>query len=139
MTAVADPPFNDLQRALFETLDGALTVNVYDQVPEPVRGSWVTIGEAVGTPDNWHGGFGWDIVISVHAWTSEKPGFKTALGVAQDVIALIDHQLNELVLDASTWYVVSMRFVQLQTLRDPDPRIRHVPVQFRAVIHQLEV
>ena len=77
MAAVADAPFDELQKVLFETLDDALGagVNVYDQVPEPVRGSWVTIGEVVGTPDNWHGGFGWDVVASVHVWTSEKPGY----------------------------------------------------------------
>lgn len=134
MSTTAVPPFNELQKQLFIALDGDISAAVYDNVPERVSKPWVTIGEVFGIPDNWHGGFGWDIVATIHVWTKSL-GFKPALDVAQEIIPILDHKRASLALPAS-WSVVSIRFMQLQTLRDPDPEIRHVPVQFRIVIHQ---
>ena len=127
-------PFNELQKQMFTALNGNISAAVYDNVPENVTKPWVTIGEATGIPDNWHGGFGWDITVTVHVWTKSR-GFKSALDIAAEVIAIFDHQLESLAMGAS-WSVVSIRFQQIQTLRDPDPEIRHVPVQFGIVIHQ---
>lgn len=133
-TPVADSPFNDLQVALYNELNGNISAGVYDNVPERITKPYVTIGEVFGVPDNWHGGFGWDILATIHVWTKSR-GFKSALDVASEIIAALDHKRTALSLPA-TWSIVSIRFVQLQTLRDPDPEIRHVPVQFRLVIHQ---
>ena len=60
-------PFNELQKQMFTALNGNISAAVYDNVPENVTKPWVTIGEATGIPDNWHGGFGWDITVTVHA------------------------------------------------------------------------
>lgn len=133
MTTAA-PPFNELQKQLYAALNGETAAAVYDNVPENVAKPWITIGEVTGVPDNWHGGFGWDILAAIHVWTKSL-GFKSALDIANEVIAILDHKLDALALSAP-WYVVSIRFVQLSTMRDPDPEIRHVPVQFRIVIHQ---
>lgn len=133
-TPVAALPINDLQVALYEALDTELSVGVYDNVPERTTKPYVTIGEVFGTPDNWHGGFGWNVVATIHVWTKSR-GFKSAIDIANEIIALLDHQKSALTLPA-TWSLVSIRFEQIQTLRDPDPEIRHVPVQFRLVIHQ---
>jgi hypothetical protein len=127
-------PFNELQRALYEALNGNISAAVYDEPPENINKPYVTIGEATGIPDNWHGGFGWDILTTLHVWTKSK-GFKSALVVAHEIVELLDHQIGSLDISGS-WYVVSIRLEQVQTLRDPDPEIRHVPVQFRIVIHQ---
>lgn len=128
------PPINALQVQLFEALDGEAPADVYDNVPEHVVKPWITIGDAIAIPDNWHGGFGWDILSTIHVWTKSH-GFKPTLDIVNQVAAILDHKRASLALPDS-WYVVSIRFVQLQTLRDPDPEIRHVPVQFRIVIHQ---
>lgn len=133
-TPVAIPPFNELQKQMFVTLGNGLSANVYDNVPESVSKPWVTIGEAIAIPDYFHGGFGWDVLLSVHVWTKSL-GFKSALDIGNQIIALLDHQRDALAMP-DPWSIVSLRFVQLSTMRDPDPEIRHVPVQFRIVIHQ---
>lgn len=127
-------PFNELQKQMYATLNGNISANVYDNVPENVTKPWVTIGEVTSVPDNWHDGFGWDCLATVHVWTKSR-GFKSALDIASEIVALLDHKIDSLAM-ASTWSVVSIRLSQIQTLRDPDPEIRHVPVQFRIVIHQ---
>jgi hypothetical protein len=136
-TPLAMPPINELQAQLFAALDGEIAADVYDNVPEDVAKPWVTIGESFAIPDNWHGGFGWDILTTIHVWTKSL-GFKSALDIVNEISPILDHKRASLALPDS-WYVVSIRFVQLSTLRDPDPEIRHVPVQFRIVIHQQEV
>lgn len=133
-TPVAAGPFNELLVGLYATLNGEISATVHDDVPERITKPYVTMGEMFSVPDNWHGGFGWDILSTIHVWTKAR-GFKSAIDVANEIIALLDHQIPAIELPAS-WYIVSIRFVQLQTLRDPDPEIRHVPVQFRIVIHQ---
>jgi hypothetical protein len=130
----AESPFNELQKQLYVALNGVISAPVYDHVPENKSKPWVTIGEVFGTPDNWHGGFGWDIMATLHAWSKSR-GFKPALDVANEIIPILDHQRDSLAIP-NPWYIVSLRFVQLQTLLDPDPEIRHVPVQFQVVIHQ---
>lgn len=127
-------PFNELQKQMYATLNGNISANVYDNVPENVTKPWVTIGEVTSAPDNWHDGFGWDCLATVHVWTKSR-GFKSALDIASEIVALLDHKVDSLAM-APTWSVVSIRLSQIQTLRDPDPEIRHVPVQFRIVIHQ---
>lgn len=127
-------PFNELQKQLYTALSGNISAAVYDNVPENVSKPWVTIGEATGVPDNWHGAFGWDVSATVHVWTKSR-GYKSGLDIAAEIIAILDHKIESLAMPAS-WSVVSIRFQQLQTMRDPDPEIRHVPVQFRIVIHQ---
>lgn len=119
---------------MYEALNGSVSATVQDNVPENINKPYVTIGEVTGIPDNWHGGFGWDILTTLHVWTKSH-GYKSALNIAQEIVDILDHQLSALNLSDS-WYVVSIRFAQLQTMRDPDPEIRHVPVQFRIVIHQ---
>ena len=134
-TPTAAAPFNALLTGLFATLsDGLDSAGVYDDVPERITKPYITMGELFSVPDDWHGGFGWDILSTIHVWTKSR-GFKTAVDIANEIIALLDHKLKAITLPDS-WYVVSIRFVQLSTLRDPDPEIRHVPVQFRIVIHQ---
>ena len=133
-TPTALLPFNELQKALYDALNGSISATVRDEVPENVNKPYVVIGEATGIPDNWHGGFGWDILTTLHVWTKSQ-GFKSGLTVAQEIVSILDHQIGALSISGS-WYVVSIRLAQIQTLRDPDPELRHVPVQFRIVIHQ---
>lgn len=133
-TPTALGPFNELLAGLYATLNGNISAGVYDDVPEAIAKPYVTMGEMFSIPDNWHGGFGWDILSTLHVWTKAR-GFKSAIDIANEIVALLDHKLPAIVLPDS-WYIVSIRFVQLSTLRDPDPEIRHVPVQFRIVIHQ---
>lgn len=134
---VAIPPFNDIQRAIYVAFKDEIDAQVYDNVPEDKTRPWVTIGEAVGSPDNWHGGFGWDITSTFHVWT-QSLGYKPALAIAAQMIAIIDHRLDSLDI-GDEWQIVAIRFMNLATMRDPDPEIRHVPVQFQVVVHQQEV
>lgn len=133
-TPTAAGPFNELLAGLYTTLNGNISAGVYDDVPERIDKPYVTMGEMFSTPDNWHGGFGWNIMSTIHVWTKAR-GYKSAIDIANEIIALLDHKIPAIVLPSS-WYIVSIRFVQLQTLRDPDPEIRHVPVQFGILIHQ---
>lgn len=134
-TPTALGPFNELLKGLYDALNGEISAGVYDDVPERITKPYVTMGEMFSIPDNWHGGFGWDILSTLHVWTKSR-GFKSAIDIANEIITKLDHQVATAIELPDSWYVVSIRFVQLSTLRDPDPELRHVPVQFRIVIHQ---
>lgn len=118
-------PLLPIQRAVFARLDAELTVGVHDHVPEGAAYPYVVVGEGTATPDNVHGGFGHDTTITLHVWSTYH-GTSEALGIAGELIGLLDHQ--PLVVDELT--TVAVRHRQTVVMRDPDRDLRHVAVRF---------
>ncbi|GHI91274.1 DUF3168 domain-containing protein [Streptomyces olivaceus] len=136
MTAPA--PMLPVQSAVYARLkaDTALMAvirGVYDYVPEDVAYPFVVIGEALETPDNRHGGFGRQTVITLHVW-SRYQGYAQVLRIGARVTALLDHQ--PLTLPGLDW--IATRFEFSQTLTDPEPPgdIRHLVLRYRIVTEQ---
>lgn len=136
MTAPA--PMLPVQSAVYGKLTGDATLagmisGVYDYVPEDVDYPFVVIGEALETPDNWHGGFGRETVITLHVW-SRYQGYAQALRIGAQVTALLDHQ--PLTITGLAW--IATRFEFSQTLTDPEPPgdIRHLVLRYRVVTEQ---
>ncbi|GHJ01616.1 hypothetical protein TPA0906_34810 [Streptomyces olivaceus] len=134
----APSPMLPVQSAVYARLkaDGALMAliqGVYDYVPEDVAYPFVVIGEALETPDNRHGGFGRETVITLHVW-SRYQGYAQVLRIGARVTALLDHQ--PLTLPGLDW--IATRFEFSQTLTDPEPPgdIRHLVLRYRIVTEQ---
>lgn len=98
---------------------------VFDEVPEGTNKPYVVVGEAYETPDNSHDRKGRRTVITIHVW-SDQQGFKEAVGIADRIVDLLDHTT----LTIAGWTHIATRFDFMQTLRDPDVDIRHVPIRF---------
>lgn len=125
-----------VQRAIFGTLTGdpelmARVSGVFDEVPEDAEFPYVVIGEATSTPRNTLTGHGRETVVTLHVW-SRYQGFTEALEIADRITGLLDHQP----LEVPGHTHIATRFEFSETLRDSDPRIRHVPLQFRVVTEQ---
>lgn len=103
-----------------------MITGVYDFVPETARRPYLTVGEAIETPDNVHGGYGRQTLITLHVWTDAR-GYAPGAAIADRVVALLDHQ--RLTIAGQKW--ISTRFEYGQALPDPDPRIRHHLLRFR--------
>lgn len=128
------PPLNEVQKKLYDLLSTALSpVPVYDYVPEAAPTDYATVGEAFATPDNDHSVFRWQIVETIHVWSRTR-GWKRPLDIAQDIAAALDHKRSQF--DIPGFHCTSIRLEQVLTLHDPDPEIRHVPVQFRITMEQ---
>jgi hypothetical protein len=134
---VAQPLQVAVYRALRDdpAVAGLVDDRVYDHVPEPARHPYIVIGEAIETPDNAHGEFGRQVDIAVHIWDTAD-GYAPLLAIADAVVQLLDHQHTALTIVGHR--VVAIRLIDVRTLRDPDPRIRHVPVRFRVNTAQEE-
>lgn len=131
-------PLLPVQQAVYTVLVGDPTLTdlisgVYDYVPETVDYPFVVVGEAIETPSNRHGGFGWDTVITVHVWSKYR-GYSQALKVGESVTRLLDHQP----LTVAGRHHVATRYEFGQTLTDPEPPgdIRHLVLRFRTVTEQ---
>lgn len=125
-----------LQSALYARLTGdtalmAQVVDVVDGAPEGTAYPYVVLGEVIETPNNALGEFGADSVITLHVW-SKSDGYKEGLEIAGHLRRLLDHQP----LTVAGHHVVSVRHEQTQTLRDPEPEVRHIPVRFRVTTEQ---
>lgn len=108
---------------------------VYDEVLKGAPYPHIVHGQAIETPRNAHGRFGSEVLLTEHVWTRDVPGargFKKGLAIVARLRALFDHQP----LTVEGHVVVSVRLEQIQTLRDPNPEIRHLPVSFRITTEQ---
>ncbi|MFC8176527.1 DUF3168 domain-containing protein [Streptomyces sp. NPDC057325] len=140
MTApVPASPFWPIQQAVYARLTGdpqlsdLLTGGVHDYAPETARYPFVVVGEAIDTPDNRHGGYGWQTVLTLHTWTRAE-GNNQAFAIGKRLIALLDHQP----LTLPGYDHVVTRYEYGQSLTDPEPPgdIRHLVTRFRIVTEQ---
>lgn len=124
-------PLLAVQRAVYARLSAELTAGVHDHVPEGATYPYVVIGEATSTPDYAHDRFGHDSTITLHVWSTYH-GTSEALGIAGELIGLLDHQ--PLVIDELD--TIAVRHQQTVTMRDPDADLRHVAVRFAVITEQ---
>jgi hypothetical protein len=125
-----------IQAAVYAVLGGdaeltGLVTGVYDTVPEGTAMPYVVLGEATEIPDNRLDGLGRQTTQTLHVWSRYR-GFAEANRIAGRLVALLDHQPLPVV---GVHHVMTL-FEFSQTLRDPDPQIRHVPVRFRIYTEQ---
>lgn len=136
-TTTATTPLLGIQSALYRRLNTdttlrAMITGVFDEVPEGQTYPYVVIGEAWETPRNSHDGFGREVVTTVHVWSRYR-GFAEGLRIAERIVTLVDHQE----LPVTGHIVDSIRHEFIQTLRDPEPEIRHVAIRFRVTTEQV--
>lgn len=132
----ARTPMLDIQQAIYTTLTGdptlmALISGVYDEPPEDASYPYVRIGEALESPDNRHGGFGRQTVVTLHTWTRYR-GNAQGGEISDRLVQLLDHQ--SLAVDGQHTVEVAYEFGQ--ALRDPEPGIRHHVTRFRVTTEQ---
>lgn len=108
--------------ALMDVIHG-----VHDEVPENAPFPYVVIGDVTEVPDDAHDRQGLTTTITLHIWSRYR-GFKEAL----EILVHVDRVLDRQPLAVDGFEDVSIAREWHQTLRDPDPEIRHIPVRFRA-------
>ena len=109
-----------------------VVTGVYDHVPETAGFPYITVGEATETSDNTHNTFGHQTTVTLHIWTRQR-GHKQGLELLQSVKAALDRQ--PLTVDGR--HTVLIRHEFTQTLRDPDPEVRHIPARFRVITQEV--
>lgn len=104
---------------------------VFDHVPEGTPRPYIVVGEAIETPSNSHQRYGKQAVATNHVW-SENKGYREALLILNRMVAVLEQQP----LMVEGFHHVSTKFEFSQTLRDPDPKIRHALARFRITVQQ---
>lgn len=120
-----------LQRAVYDKLTGdetlmGLVTGVFDGVPEQQPYPYITLGSITEVPDDAHDRQGLTAQVVLHIWSKYR-GYYEAARILTAMDAVLDRQL--LVVDGFT--DVSIAQAQHQSLRDPDPTIRHINVMYR--------
>jgi hypothetical protein len=131
---VSTSPLLPLQVALYELLSAELSVPVYDFIPEDAAFPYVDLGECNEVPDNDHGTYGSEVTYTFHVWT-EAEGYAQGLAIVDEISRILDHQKQNL--SPTGHEVVSVRRDLTRTMRDPNPRLRHVPVRYRICTEQI--
>ena len=120
-------PTLDLQKAIYATLDAALSVPVYDEVPEGAALPYVVIGDISEVGDYSHSVDGRQMTVTIHVW-SNYPGMAEARTIAADITAALHFQE----LQITGYRPVPLVLEYHNVLRDPGGTIRHGVIRFRA-------
>ncbi|GGQ07778.1 hypothetical protein BKA00_007429 [Actinomadura coerulea] len=134
MTEAPYAALTPVQAAVYAALTSDLLLTdmitgVFDDVPEDVVRPYVAFGESTETPDNAHGQFGRETVLTLDIW-SEYGGFAEANAIAFRLNELLDQQ--PLVITGCRHVYTAFEFAA--TFRDPDkPDLRHAFTRFRIV------
>lgn len=124
---MADPGFA-LQKAIYSALDGALSIPVYDAVPQSSDFPYVTIDSQVAAMMDSHSTRRDDRFVYLTVW-SEYGGQKQVL----DTMAEIDTALHDQKLALETGRVVILNVIRKRTVREPDAETFQGQVTLRVV------
>ncbi|MCI0384589.1 DUF3168 domain-containing protein [Streptomyces sp. CNQ085] len=106
-------------------LDG-LVSGVYDHVPEGTAYPYVTVGSITELPDDAHNQRGLATRVVLHTWAEYRGNKQTA-----EILAALDAVLDRQPLAVPGWTDISIAAEQHQTVKDPDPTIRHINSRYR--------
>ncbi|GGV80488.1 DUF3168 domain-containing protein [Streptomyces thermoviolaceus] len=120
-----------LQQAVYAKLTADTTLmglvsGVYDEVPEDVEFPYVTLGSITELPDDAHDRQGLTAQVVLHIW-SKYHGYREAA----EILAAMDQVLDRKPLAVDGFTDISIAQAQHQSMRDSDPTIRHINVQYR--------
>lgn len=134
---IAQSPTLAIQQAMYAAasadseLTGTLGADVYDEPPEGAKRPYVVFENLLTTPDNRHGAYGWQTVVTLAVWV-EKRGYTDAHLIKSRLIELFDHQP----LDVAGFHHVETRHELDQELRDPNPKLRRSLLRLRVITEQ---
>lgn len=128
-------PADALQAGIYAVLStdtnlDALITGVFDEVPEDGELDYVVIGEITSLPDGTHDGEGRQTSATVHTWTRAE-GYAPGNAIGARIVALLWHRHAELGTHVEGHKVWRVEHEFAQSLKDPQPGIRHRVDRFR--------
>lgn len=126
---------NAAQQIVFNALDGALSCDVYDDVPFLPEGAphdafpYVVIGNDTARAWDTDDTLGADTTLTLHVW-SRAPGFKECKTIMGQIYDL----LNRADLTGAGHRVVDCLFDFSETMLDGDGETRHGVARYRMII-----
>lgn len=120
-----------LQTAIYAKLTGSAPLmarvnGVYDEVPEGALYPYVSFGPFVETVDDAHDRQGLEVTVTIHVWSNYQGSAEAA-----DIFADVDAALDRVPLAVAGFTDVSISHLQHETIKDPDPDVRHINAQYR--------
>lgn len=115
-----------LQQAIYSALDAALSVPVYDDVPQDATFPYVTIGEDTVADRGTKAEAGQEFTVTVHAWSRQR-GRKEA----KEILGQIYAALHEQALTVTGFGVSLVRFEFADSFLDQDGVTRHAVSRYR--------
>jgi hypothetical protein len=134
---MSDPSL-EVQKAIVGALRNAAPPvaggRIYDQVPDAPVFPYVTVGDCQVLPDKADCIDGSQIFPQVDVWT-RSTGYPETKTIASQVLAALDDQTDELVVDG--YLLVVFEFHEVRYVRDPDGITRHGIMTFHGLLQPL--
>ena len=123
----------ELPIALYNHLSSIVTYPVFDGAPQDESMPFIDLGESNFVEYNSDGRDGFNVLITVHAW-SNYAGRREA----KEMLDAIYQALHRAELSVTGYNVASVDYVTSRTLKESDGATTHGIIQFRILLFKLE-
>jgi len=122
----------EIQKAVYAVLSGALSVPVYDHVPQDTKYPYVVVGDDTSVPFDTDDSLGSESTVTVHVW-SQYRGRSEVKALLQEIYDAL-HRQDVAVENATT--IESIAEFQ-ETIVEADGLTRHGIIRFRITVDDL--
>lgn len=128
-----------VQRAIYAKLTAdeqlmAVVSGVFDETPEGQELPYVAFQELTETPSDSHDTRGFEVMVTINAWSGYKGNRQAA-----EILAHVDRILHRRPLDVDDWAVISVAHVAdgvRKVQSNQTPNIRQGQARFRVRVEQ---
>lgn len=120
-----------LQKAIYTVLSGALSCDIYDDVPQDTDATfpYVTVGDTTFAPFDTDEAVGGEVTVTIHVW-SRYEGRAETKGLQDDIYAALHRQTFSVV----GYSLIGSLFEHSESFLDSDGKTRHGVSRFRITI-----
>ncbi len=121
----------EIQKAIYGVLDGALSINVYDDVPDNAQAPYVVIGDDTFVEYDTDGETGFEATITVHSWSTYR-----GRSQVKNIMGQIYNALHRAEFTVSGYNLIGCDAEFSETFLESDGVTRHGVQRFRILIRK---
>jgi hypothetical protein len=121
----------EVQKAIYSVLDTALSIAVYDDVPDNAAAPYVVIGDDTFVEFDSDGATGFDATVTVHSWSTYR-----GRSQVKDIMGAIYAALHRAEFTVTGYNLVGCDCEFSETFLESDGVTRHGVQRFRILIRE---
>jgi len=119
----------EIQKAIYSALDSALSINVYDNVPDNAAAPYVVIGDDTVAEFDTDGERGFEATVTIHTWSTYR-----GRSQVKEIMSAVYNALHRADLTVQGYNLLGCDFEFSETFLESDGVTRHGVQRFRILI-----
>lgn len=119
----------EIQKSIYTALESALSINVYDNVPDNAQAPYVVIGDDTFAEFDTDGDSGFEATVTIHSWSTYR-----GRSQVKEIMSAVYNALHRADLTVQGYNLLGCDFEFSETFLESDGVTRHGVQRFRILI-----